>query len=131
LIANLAIWHASLTEIMWFLIGVIGMYFGIGNVRASRQDMARMDKLNGRNLAAYKAMRVIAFGHFRNDCFRLAKHCMITLIGLIAMLLPPTNKAQPVTPTGLVITVGLFTISMLIVLASVFDKRQRDFLEEQ
>lgn len=88
--------------------------------------------MNGKTFAAYRSMRVIAYGHFRNDAFRMAKHTTITAIGVISMILPASNNqaATHISYTSVVITGGLFTISVLLVLASALDKKQRESLEE-
>lgn len=126
-----AIWHATLIEMLWTLIGVIGMYFGVHNLSVSRADIKRLQEMNGNRLAAHDVMRVIAYGHFRNDTFRLAKHSTITMIGLFSMLLPPApGTSSHVTPAGATITAGFFTISILLVLASALDRKQREALEE-
>jgi hypothetical protein len=130
-IAELAVWHASVLEMVWTLIGLIGMYFGISNLHWSNNDLRALKALNGGNVKRFTIMRVIAFGHWRNDLFRLMKQLTITVIGVIAMILPtPPRQTTPITPVGVLITGGLFTISILIVMASVLDRRQREALEE-
>lgn len=109
----------------------MGMYFGYRNLASSRADIARLHKLNGQTFAKYQAMRVIAYGHFRNDLFRMSKHVTITTIGVISMVLPQSpGTTNHVTNSGIVITGGLFTISVLLVLASALDRKQREALEE-
>ena len=86
--------------------------------------------MNGKNLATYRVMRIVAYGHWRNDLFRLSKHCCIFFIGVLAMVLPPQNPQAQVSPLSLVITGGLFAISLLLIMASALDKKQRDALED-
>jgi hypothetical protein len=114
---------------VWTTIGLIGMNFGIRNIISSKRDIAALRKMNGHNVAKYQPMKIIAYGHYRNDMFRLAKHGTITMIGILSMIIPPTS-AGTITPVGLVITVGLFTISIMLVMASALDRRQREVLED-
>jgi hypothetical protein len=124
------VWHTTLTEFIWTMLGAIGIVLGQGNLRESQRDLdaVRLSKsdLNGR----FEIMRIIAYGHYRNDLFRLCKHITVFAVGLLACLLPPALANQTITATGLVVTGGLFTIVMLTILGSVLDRRQRDAIEE-
>jgi hypothetical protein len=112
------------------MLGATGTYIGRMNLRESKRDLdsvrASRSDMNGR----FEIMLIIAYGHYRNDLFRLSKHITVLGIGALACLLPTSPPRQVVTPTGLVVTGGLFTIVMLIILASVLDKRQRDAIDE-
>lgn len=114
---------------VWTLLGVVGLYFGVRNLRSSKRDIDALQKMNGHTFAQYQVMRVIAYGHYRNDLFRLAKHITILAIGVIAMILPNPQSTR-VSYTGVAITGGLFTIVLLLILASALDRRQREALEE-
>lgn len=116
---------------IWTALGVAGMWIGWRNLSDSRKDIEALAHANGeKNLQTFPIMRVIAYGHYRNDLFRFSKHVTITAIGVIAMTIPQVPNADPVTPTGLVLTIGIFTIVMLILLASTLDRRQRDSITD-
>lgn len=112
------------------MIGVVGMFLGRVNLKSSRRDIASLENQNGHSLEQYDQMRLLAFGHYRNDLFRMCKHTTITLIGVLACSFPSTTT-QPVTPVGLVITFGLFIIAVFLVMASFLDRRQREAMEER
>lgn len=112
-------------------MGCVGTTIGWGNLKESKADLDALHKMNDDNLGRYRVMRVIAFGHYRNDLFRLAKHISVLAIGLLACVIPPMSSTQHgVTPTGIVITGGLFTIVLLLIMASALDRRQRDAIDE-
>lgn len=126
----LAFWNASIVEIAWTLLGLVGGTIAWGNVRFSRRDIEALRVMNDRTIEMHRAMMIIAYGHYRNDLFRLCKHCVIFFIGLAAMATPPQLRSQPVSTVGVIITAGLFTISILLVLASTLDRRQREAMED-
>jgi hypothetical protein len=114
---------------LWTLIGITGASFGVMNLRESLKDIHAIEALNGNRLPQHRVLSVIAYGHYRNDLFRLAKQVTIIVIGVIAMIIPPQNPKDPVTPVSLIVTGGLFTIAMLLVLASALDRRQREIAD--
>lgn len=128
----LAVGNASLLEMLWTLFGLIGVVIGWSNLENSRHDIQALRDLNGHTLKAYTEMRIIAYGHYRNNLFRFSKHFVVLLIGVISMALPPTSFGHngKVTPTGIVITVGFFIIVVLMLMASALDQRQREALED-
>lgn len=128
----LAVWNASILEILWTLFGSVGVVLGWKNLKSSRLDIQALHEINGHTLKTYSEMKIIAYGHYRNNLFRLAKHTIVLSIGLISMLLPPANgnSAGKVTPIGVVITGGLFSIVLLLLMSSALDKRQREALND-
>lgn len=114
---------------IWTVIGLIGMYFGWSNLKSSRADIEAIDEMNGNALKQHRVMRILAYGHYRNDLFRFSKHIVIAGVGILAMITPasPGTTASP-TLTSLIVTGGFFTIAILIVIASALDKRQREGL---
>lgn len=79
----------------------------------------------------HREMQIIAYGHYRNNLFRFSKLLIIFMIGILAMILPPSKPgASQTSPTAIVITVGLFAIVVLLVMASALDQRQREVLED-
>lgn len=115
---------------LWTLIGVTGGIFGIQNLKDSKKNIDALLALNGKNIEKYRPLRMLAYGHYRNDLFRLSKLFTITTVGVIAMLAPPVTKnAQPISPVGVAITVGFFLIAIQVLLASILDRRQREAME--
>lgn len=86
--------------------------------------------MNGRNLAQYRELRLIAYGHYRNDLLRFANHLTIVAIGAISMIIPNSgNETAHYDPAAVIVTVGFFTLSLLLTIASALDRRQREVLE--
>jgi hypothetical protein len=111
------------------LLGIVGTYYGSKNLADSRRDIQALQEMDGNTFSYYQVMRIIAYGHYRNDLFRLGKHVTVLVIGVIADLLPSPAQNTPVSPSGIVVTVGLFSIVLLINMASALDRRQREALE--
>lgn len=86
--------------------------------------------MNGHNLSYYRQLRIIAYGYYRNDLFRLAKQLTIVVIGILAMIIPNTHHTGNYNPEAVVVTLGLFTIALLLAIASMLDRRQREVLED-
>lgn len=130
ILGALEIWHATALEIAWTVMGLIGCIISWGNLRWSRKDIDALAETNGHNLARYQVMRILAYGHFRNDAFRFCKHLAVLFIGVLSMILPRAERAPVITPSGLVVTGGLFTIVLLLLLASALDRAQRNAIDE-
>ena len=121
---------------IWTLLGGFGLYFGWVNLRNSRRNLEALHEMNGQTFATYRIMRVIAYGHYRNNLFRFAKHLTVFAIGIVSMLLPNFkvtgtggHSQNIVSYTQVVVTGGLFTIVLLLIMASVLDRRQTEALE--
>lgn len=127
-IAGMEIWNANLVEMVWTAIGLIGLYFVRKQMKRTSEYIESTRKFNGKNLESHRELRLIAYGHFRNASFRLAKTLTIVFVGLIAMVIPNTTTA--ITPAGIVVTVGLFMIELLIVLPGMLDERQAELMED-
>lgn len=129
--ASLHLWNATIIEMVWTAIGAIGLYFGIRNARESKKNIVALQTMNGHNLKTYRVLRLLAYGHYRNDMFRMAKHSIILFVGLMAMISPPVdNTRHAVTPVGVIVAVGFFAIAVLLALASALDRRQREIMED-
>jgi hypothetical protein len=131
IVAELAIWHATYLEISWAIIGAVGTWIATRNLQSSRRELERVEKANGNRFKGdFDSIRILAFGHYRNDLFRLGKHMTILLIGIISCISPAVNSQSQgqVSATQIVVTLGLFMIALMLVMASALDRRQREFL---
>jgi hypothetical protein len=128
IVATLSLqWHtASLIEVLWTMAGLIGAYMTWGNLQDTRRYINAIRKRNGTKIG--KEVRIIAYGHYRNEIIRIISFVIITSVGAAAMLTPPAVPHQPVTPVSLVVTIGLLLLTALLVAASFMDRRQRDLL---
>jgi uncharacterized membrane protein YuzA (DUF378 family) len=97
IVAQLAVGNASLVEMIWTLIGLGGIYYNIYNLRDALGYTKALRKMNGKTLAAVRRMRVIAYGDFRNEVFRTAISSIFIVVGIAAMLSPPTSNTARVT----------------------------------
>lgn len=120
----------SLVEIIWTLTGLFGAYFTWSNLNDSKKYVKAVSAMNGERLVLARELRIIAFGHYRNELLRLAMFAIIITIGIAAMLTPPAVAHQPVTPVAIAITMGLLGITALLVIASFLDRRQRDLMKD-
>src|SRR4051812_856512 len=111
-------------------MGLVGSVIGWSNLRGSHKDIEALHEMNGDNLGAYRVMRILAYGHFRNDAFRFCKHLAVLFIGVLSMILPRAENAPTITASALVVTGGLFTIVLLLLLASALDRAQRNAIDE-
>lgn len=129
--SGLNVWHATILEIIWTLIGVFGVFMCSKNIQESNKSLDALRVMNGHTIARFTELRVIAFGRWRNDLFRMSKSVVITGVGIVACLAPPASPDTPsITPVGVAITVALFAIEILVVLASTLDNKQREMLME-
>jgi hypothetical protein len=125
---SLAWGSVSIVEILWTLMGIFGMYFSWRNMQDARLYVIAIEKLDGNNLARANEMRIIAFGHYRNEILRLCKFSVVISVGVAAMIAKPADPAAPISPLSLIITIGLFALVGLMSAASALDRRQRDLL---
>ena len=116
---------------IWSVAGIVGCIIGYLNLRESQKTIDALRKLNGKHYLQYNTMQILGYGHYRNDLFRLAKHGVVLLIGVIAMVLPSPNPHEPVTPLGVAVSVGFCTIVGLLILASALDRRQYEIMERE
>lgn len=121
-------WHATWIELAWIAIGLIGLYFTVSNLRDINKNIEAVRRLNGNRLPHYDLMLVVAFGHFRNELFRVGKIVTIVALGLIAIGL--RNVTNRYTAASVAVTIGFFAIALLIVLPSILDKRQRILMSD-
>lgn len=115
-------------EIIWTLIGVVGLYYCMKNIRDVNRSIHALHEMDGKTFEAWNRMQIIAGGHFRNEVFRILISSMFIAVGTIAMLLPSVTPHKPVSPLMVVISLAFFVIEAIVVSASVMDNRQREIL---
>lgn len=126
---GLVVWHATVLEIAWTVIGLVGVFVGYGNLSKSAFNLKSLKTMNGHSIERFTELRILAAGQWRNDLFRLSKSSIITCIGIVACVTPPvSNTAPTISPVAVAVTIGLFAIEILILLASIMDRMQRDML---
>jgi len=99
-------------EVVWTLVGLGGAYFSVPFCW----------KFRGRWLAyqrggAGKGERILAQMYLVVGALMVESHAVIVVMGVTAMTILPTTNA-PVTPTGVVITVGIICLGVTAVLVS-------------
>lgn len=133
MIASLPFWHgsASVIGIIWVGMGFIGLYLNRFNLNDTRKYREAVEKLNGNNLMGYKLMKVIAFGHYRNELFRLAFNTAVIFAGVFSVITAPAiprGYHVPIfSPRTMVITASFFIMQLVgSILPSLLDKKQRE-----
>jgi hypothetical protein len=127
--AALTVWHATILEITWTLIGLVGMWVCNGNLSSSKDGLVSLRVMNGHTIERFNELRVIAAGQWRNDLFRMVMSLVIVSVGVIACISPPASQnPKTITPVAIALTFGLFIIEIVIVVSSIMDKVMRDFL---
>lgn len=120
----------AITEIIWTLCGVVGLSFSHKNLKEIRLSQRALYRLNGNKIESIHILKIIAFGHYRNEMFRVGKASLIVISGVCAMIIPPANPDVPVSPLQIIILCAVFGIALQIVMASALDARQREILRE-
>lgn len=113
----------AITEVIWTLIGLVGLYVTARNFRSAKRSLTAY-KLSGYNGAGL----MLANAHIRRETMRILIEGSVTGIGIAAMFAPPANPAQPITATGVIVTMGLFIINAATTLDSILDRRIRNRL---
>lgn len=128
MIAQAAWGDVALTELVWTILGIIGTFITYDNMRDARKYIEAVEKMNGKNLVNYRMLTVIAFGHYRDEMFRLIKFAAITAAGVALMLTPPADAKQPISATQVVVFIAFFTLEITMLAASALDRRQREIM---
>jgi hypothetical protein len=110
----------TLPELLWTMIGLLGLAVSALNLRDALKDVEALEiaKVNG-------ALRMVARGNATEETLRVCKAAVISSIGVAAMLIPPAVPAAPVSPLAVIVTVGLFALSTLVVAGSVTARTRR------
>lgn len=112
---------ATLVEILWLASGLMALLFSSLRIRPLWLDYQVTKRLKQEDLC------IIAFGYLRREILRIVTAIDIALIGLwyVANSSPIPGPAK-LTIGGLLITVGLFIISLIVSVNSVLDWRDRN-----
>lgn len=112
-------------EVVWFLIGLLGMYRGGRALRRAVRDMTRL-----RRERRPEGERIIGWLYVGVAGPLVGIHLVTMLTGIAAMLIlpPPSAPGATVTPTQVAIVVGLFAINALANFASYWLDSSRERL---
>lgn len=111
----------SLLELVWTVSGVGLMVLIFVNFKDLLDEIGVRPGLRGAK--ERHASLVIVHSYYRREFLRLFKSFIITGIGIVADVAP--NLSHYTNATGLVVTVGLFSLSALVGLQSVLDRIDR------
>ena len=108
--------YVTIPEMVWTLLGTIGMIVCTVNLHSARTSAKRYIELGTNGLGL-----LIAGARVRREALRCVMAGVSVVIGVAAMATPPANPDLPVSPLALLITVGLFLINLIIVIDSILD----------
>lgn len=111
---------ASPPEVLWTLIGLLALVFNLWLLRDAWLD-ARLLERRGQNGAKKIAART-AIGV---QLGLTVPQAIAVVIGVISLLVPPSNPDTPVTAPLVVVTVGIMLIEISLTLVAVFTRVRR------
>lgn len=111
----------SLLEFFWTLGGVILLVIVFVNFKDLLDEIGLRPGARGGK--ERQASLVIVHSYYRREFVRLFKAMIITTIGVIADASP--NVSHYTNATGLVLTLGLFSLSSLVAIQSILDRLDR------
>lgn len=112
--------RAYITELLWFDVGVIGLWFSAANVYSVFRDRAEL-RASGRN----GILAEVVEQNIEEEVLRLGKATSITVVGIVAMISPPAVAKAPVTATAIALTIGLFLIAGMVVAGAIRARQHR------
>lgn len=116
---------ATIIEAIWLLSGVLATMFALKHIRPLYHDL-RVARLSKRPV-----LTAVAAGYFRREVIRLMQGLCLVSVGVYAVFIPnPIPGHAVVTPTGLVLTAALFSVSILISVQSIWDWRTRHIVQK-
>lgn len=115
----------AVTEVIWFLLGFVGLVVSWRNLVDCWRDSVALN-FSGQN----GLLRLAAQGNTREEALRVAKCATICAVGLLAMAYPAASPGRPISPLAIVVTIGLFQISALVVVGSMTARRTRIAMRE-
>jgi len=115
----------SLIEAIWTAVGMVALFASLWSMPKVVVDFVVAKHAPSGKMAEARVM--LARGHIRRECIRLAQGAIILLIGLYADFQPqPYSK---ITLVGLFLTLGVVALAALVAVQSLLDRRQRDAAE--
>jgi hypothetical protein len=108
--------YVTVPEILWTVLGLVGMVICLMNLRSARSSAKRYIALGQNGLGL-----MLAGARVRREAMRSVMAGVTVGIGVSAMLTPPANPDVPVSTLALLITGGLFLINLIIVIDSTLD----------
>lgn len=111
----------SLLELAWTISGVMLLTVVAANLHDLFDEIGLRPGVRGAK--ERQASIVIVRSYYRREFIRLFKAVIVTVIGVVADIAP--NLTEYTNTTGIVLTVGLFILSLLIGLQSILDRIDR------
>jgi hypothetical protein len=119
---------ASLIEIIWFVVGLCAFIFSMVAMPKVVTDYVLSRDAADRGSKVGKARLLLARGHVRREVIRLIQSGIIMGIGAYALVQP--NLFTKITPSGLILTIGLVALAVLVAFQSLLDRNQRRHAED-
>jgi hypothetical protein len=113
------LWHFSVIELLWSVIGLLLISVSWTNVRDSATAADKIEA-SGRDGPLLELSRV----RLRADIARLIRGATVLAIGITAGVAVPSTP-QPVTPVGAAVTMGLFLFVINDLVVQWLDSRYR------
>jgi len=110
----------NLIEVLWLASGLMALTFASLRIRPLWVDYELSKRVGDADLC------IIARGYLRRETLRIVTALAITLIGVYSVLTDPAIPGPArVSVAGLLITVGLFVISLVVSINSILDWHDR------
>lgn len=114
--------NVGIAELVWLLIGLIGLAVSGDSLRIAVADYRTVRALRVR--AARRTLAVVARGQIVDEAMRCVIHALVATLGIVAMTIPPATPAR-ITPLQIAVTGCLFGIVGLLVVKSLYDRLTR------
>lgn len=127
LAVNQVAWgNASLIEIIWTVVGVIGLIVTGFTLREGLKDLKVVNRIERRNI--YKTQAI--FNLWQEE-IRMIKMLIVAATGAFAMTQPPAHSTPTKIALSTLLTViGLILIVVLTVIQSLLDLRIRNLVRK-
>lgn len=127
LAVNQVAWgNASLIEIIWTVVGVIGLIVTGFTLREGLKDLKVVNRIERRNI--YKTQAI--FNLWQEE-IRMIKMLIVAATGAFAMTQPPAHSTPTKIALSTLLTViGLILIVILTVIQSLLDLRIRNLVRK-
>lgn len=110
----------SVTELVWTLFCLVGFFYNLRILRRALGDLFDLKKRKINSIREYAArLTVFVYGMLTFVQF------VFSLMGLLAMLIPPTSGTTAVNSLQLLLTLGFLTVSAVMALGAFINERGR------